>query len=43
MRQDEGNGGPKKQVDVSGKRVPGGDADDPDESEDGAEGEQHLS
>jgi hypothetical protein len=28
-------------VDVSGKRVPGGHPDDPDEGEDGAESEQH--
>jgi hypothetical protein len=41
VRQNERDGHGKKHVDVSGKRVPSRDANDPDEGEDGAEGEQH--
>jgi len=41
VRQDERDRGDKKDVDQSGKRVPGGHADDPNESEDNAQGEQH--
>jgi hypothetical protein len=42
VRQDERDRGDQKDMDKPGKRVPGGDANDPDEGEDGAEGEQQA-